>query len=105
VADSLPDQSGKKQGLVRGCKANSTWLLQKGRAASKGAASRSRWREYGRADVKPLWAGVKVDGVAGPRTRAALHKTLLALSAAPAHSSDVQATVVEEKSIVPATVE
>jgi putative chitinase len=45
-------------------------------------------------------AGEKADGIAGPRTRAALHKALVALTATVAQSSDVQAApVVEEKTV------
>lgn len=44
--------------------------------------------------------GEKADGIAGPRTRAALHKALLALTAPVAQSDDVQAApVVEEKKV------
>lgn len=46
-------------------------------------------------------AGEKADGIAGPRTRAALHQALVALTAPVAQSSDVQAApVVEEKKVV-----
>jgi putative chitinase len=45
-------------------------------------------------------AGEAVDGIAGPRTRAALHKALVALTAPVAQSNDVQAApVVEEKKV------
>jgi putative chitinase len=45
-------------------------------------------------------AGEKADGIAGPRTRAALHKALVGLTAPVAQSSDVQAApVVEEKKV------
>jgi putative chitinase len=45
-------------------------------------------------------AGEKADGIAGPRTRAALHKALVALTAPVAQSGDVQAApVVEEKTV------
>lgn len=55
-------------------------------------------------------AGLAVDGVAGPRTRAALHKALLALTEQPRRSDDVQtAPVVEqttvEKPVVPQSVD
>lgn len=56
------------------------------------------------------WAGEKVDGDAGPRTRAALHRALLARTAPASQSKDVQAApVIEEKEVekqtVPATVD
>jgi putative chitinase len=45
-------------------------------------------------------AGEAADGIAGPRTRAALHKALVALTAPVAQSIDVQAApVVEEKKV------
>jgi putative chitinase len=45
-------------------------------------------------------AGETADGIAGPRTRAALHKALVALTAPVAQSQDVQAApVVEEKKV------
>ena len=45
-------------------------------------------------------AGEAADGIAGPRTRAALHKALVALTAPIAQSDDVQAApVVEEKPV------
>ena len=55
-------------------------------------------------------AGLNVDGVAGPKTRAALHKALVALTASPLRSSDTRtAPVVEEisveKPVVPKTVD
>lgn len=44
--------------------------------------------------------GEKADGITGPRTRAALHKALVALTAPVAQSDDVQAApVVEEKKV------
>lgn len=49
-------------------------------------------------------AGLTIDGLSGPRTRAALHKRLVALTKLP--SEDVQtAPVVEEKKVVPREVE
>lgn len=55
-------------------------------------------------------AGLDVDGVAGPKTRAALHKALVALTAASLRSGDTRsAPVIEEttveKPVVPQTVE
>jgi putative chitinase len=56
------------------------------------------------------WAGEKTDGIAGPRTRAALHIALVAMTAPAVQSEDVQvAPVVEkaevEKPVVPEKVE
>ncbi|KRB51780.1 chitinase [Rhizobium sp. Root708] len=51
-------------------------------------------------------AGLDVDGDAGPKTRSALHKALLALSGASTKMAAFSAApVVEEKAVVPAAVE
>lgn len=50
-------------------------------------------------------AGEKADGIAGPRTRAALHLALVAMAGATAQSADVQAApVVEEREVEKPTV-
>ena len=73
---------------------------------TNGLADRLDWYDkaalvllgYGKADVPGFQraAGVLVGGVAGPRTRAALHKALVALTAFPARSKDVAAAPVVE---------
>ncbi|EPE99547.1 peptidoglycan-binding protein [Rhizobium grahamii] len=51
-------------------------------------------------------SGLEVDGDAGPKTRAAVHKALLALSGASTRTAAFSAApVVEEKAVVPAAVE
>ncbi|ABS14201.1 glycoside hydrolase family 19 protein [Brucella anthropi] len=63
---------------------------------------------YDRGDIRSFQKakGLAVDGIAGPRTRSALHKALVSLTAPVAQSDSVMsAPVVEEKPVVPPVVE
>lgn len=63
---------------------------------------------YGRGDVSGFQkdAGMTVDGIAGPRTRASMHKRLVAMSSRASLAADVAiAPVYDEKKVVPQEIE